>query len=285
MLIVQNMFPATPPTNGNYGNDTEMGMKNYRVLLIDDQERIRHGIKKILEEMIGDFKVTYEASNGEEAYEIILKHEFDLIITDVRMPRMNGLEFITKLRNINNDTRVIVLSGYDEYSYMRQALKNNVTDYLLKPISTKEFIGIIDSVRNSIEANKASSGNPESLSLDSESEHFIIKKVRKIVEDNYSDDISLQYVCNELSYSYNYISKLFKAKEGKNFTDYLNEVRINKAKSLLANTNLKTYEIAEICGYKNSKYFLYIFKKTINLTTSEYREKYNSSGTPIDLCN
>jgi YesN/AraC family two-component response regulator len=260
--------------NGKWRNYMEMEMKYYRVLLIDDQERIRHGVKKILEEMIGDFKVTFEASNGVEAYEIILKHDFDLIITDVRMPLMNGMEFINKLRNTKNNTRIIILSGYDEYTYMRQALKNNVTDYILKPISTLEFIGIIDNVRNSIEANSVSAENMKALKPDAENEHYIIKKIRKLVEDEYSQDISLQYICNELGYSYNYISKLFKAKEGKNFTDYLNEVRIEKAKSLLVHTNLKSYEIAEICGYKNSKYFLYIFKKTIHLTTSEYREKY-----------
>ncbi len=248
-------------------------MPAYKVLLVDDEERIRKGMKNLLESVIGEYQVVAEAANGKKAMECLLTCQVDLIITDIRMPEMDGMEFIRRVRNQLPHTPIFVLSGYDEYEYMRQALKSNVTDYILKPIDRVEFAQALSKVGEII-GNKNIEDNMGPHKDKSEKDRRqVIRRVKEIINEKLHEDISLQNLANEVKYSYNHLSALFKSETGQSFSDYLTSIRLEKAKQLLRDTNLKIYEIGTICGYPNSKYFMSIFKEEFGLTPSEFRDK------------
>jgi two-component system response regulator YesN len=147
-----------------------------------------------------------------------------------------------------------------------------VVDYLLKPIDHAEFaralqkaktaLYVLDTVSDTQKADETSEGET----------NRIIRRIKELVQQNLDREFTLQNVSEEIKLNYNYLSSLFKEKTGMNFTDFLTEARMKKALILLKNSTMKTYEIAELCGYSNSKYFSTVFKKNKGKTPAEYRQ-------------
>lgn len=114
-------------------------MANYKVVIIDDEPWTREVIKQLADWEALELTVAGEASDGEYGLELIRLTSPDIILTDVKMPHLNGIDLIEILRKENNDTPVIFISGYDDYNYIRSALKLSAVDYLLKPIKPEEL--------------------------------------------------------------------------------------------------------------------------------------------------
>ena len=123
----------------------------YRIILVDDEEEVRKGIiKKINWETLG-FEVVGDAENGQDALEKIEQLEPDVIMTDIRMPYMDGLELIAKIRQKYPSMKVLIFSGYDDFEYAQQAIKLNVTEYILKPVNVEELTEILTRVRENLD--------------------------------------------------------------------------------------------------------------------------------------
>lgn len=234
-----------------------------KILVVDDEKFIRTGISLILEDTFKEQVEVIQAKNGKEAIEIIESREFDIIISDINMPFINGIDLIKEIRKSNQDVEVIVISGYDEFEYARQCMKYGVKNYLLKPINDEE---LIDIVSVSIGKNK---DVPEEE--DNKLEDIYIEKAREYIETHYFKDINMAVVSNFVSLNYSYFSSLFNKHMGMNFSDYLNYIRIQKSKVLLKNIDYKIHEISEMVGYKNSKHFTKNFKKFEKRTPMEFR--------------
>lgn len=116
-----------------------------RIALVDDHLLVRNGIKSLLEEE-HDMLVVAEGSNGYEALEIVIEYNPDLLIIDVRMPEMNGIEAVKKLQEVSSNTRIIVLSMHDSEEYILDSIKAGADGYLLKDTDKKEFIKAIHTV-------------------------------------------------------------------------------------------------------------------------------------------
>ncbi len=130
-----------------------------RIFLVDDDEIIRKGMRKIIESSNLEYTVVGEASDGELALENMKNCEkVDLIITDIRMPIMDGMELIKRIREIDQITKIIVVSGFDDFSYVRNAFMDGAVDYLLKPINKNDFLALLKKISESIlqETNDAS---------------------------------------------------------------------------------------------------------------------------------
>ena len=121
--------------------------KQIRIALVDDHKLVRNGIKSLLEEE-NDIEVVAEGANGLEAIDIVESVQSDVLIIDVRMPEMNGIEAVGKLKNIKTKTRAIVLSMHDSEDYIIQSIKAGASGYLLKDTDKKEFIKAIHTVYN-----------------------------------------------------------------------------------------------------------------------------------------
>jgi two-component system response regulator YesN len=122
----------------------------YKILIVDDDKIIRGGLKAIIESNYNDCESIFQAANGERALEILRSDNIDIMITDVRMPVMDGVELIKKVKECNLNVKSIVLSGFDEYKYVRETLKNGACDYLLKPLQNEELLKILDKAKAEI---------------------------------------------------------------------------------------------------------------------------------------
>jgi len=246
--------------------------KVFTALIVEDEERIRKGLRKLMEEHVGGFQVIAEGCNGKEGLELFEKYLPDIVVTDVRMPRMDGLEMLQRIRNKQSNVPVIILSGHDEFEYVRKALRSSVVDYLLKPIDHTEFARALQKARTTLSALDTVSDTQKETELSEGEANRIIRRIKELIQQNLDKEFTLQNVSEEIKLNYNYLSSLFKEKIGMNFTDFLTEARMKKALILLKNSTMKTYEIAELCGYSNSKYFSTVFKKNKGKTPAEYRQ-------------
>lgn len=111
----------------------------YRVMLVDDEEEVREGVREKVEWNRCGFELVAEASNGQEAWETAKTVAPDVVITDIRMPFMSGLELCHNLRTMFPDICLVILTGYDDFDYAKRAIQENVTEYILKPVNFGEF--------------------------------------------------------------------------------------------------------------------------------------------------
>ncbi|WP_284141046.1 MULTISPECIES: response regulator [unclassified Virgibacillus] len=236
-----------------------------KVLLVEDEKVIRDGVKTLLEEVITGYSVLWEADCGKRALDIVNIEIPDLIITDIRMPNVDGLEFIGILKNIHPSVPVIIISGYDDFAYVRKALKLGVKDYLLKPINRMELASVLETINKSKQVLVVSEDNI--------GEPTIIKNIKEAVEENLEGNLSLNYLSKTLNLHPNYISQQFSQHTEIRLSDYILDRRMSKAKELLLNTNLKVYDIAHLTGFSNAKHFASVFKKHNEKTPQQYREE------------
>lgn len=231
---------------------------------------IRQGIKQAISDFDDHVNIVGGAEDGAEALLMIRQHVPHLVITDIEMPRINGIELIKQAQEHFLDIDFIVISSYSEFAYAQQALRYNVSDYLLKPINRTELAKTIEKLRMKRE-NGQRTLTTDAHNKDDDHESPIIRKVKKLVHENISSDISLQHIAQQVSLNYQYLSALFKEETHENFSEYVLRCRMDRAKRLLRETHLKVYEIAELCGYANDKYFVSQFSKYVGRTATQYR--------------
>ncbi|NCB55277.1 MAG: response regulator transcription factor [Epsilonproteobacteria bacterium] len=116
-------------------------LKNSSILLAEDEENLRNSFKKVLLLYV---KEVFTAANGEEAFELYQNHRPDIVITDVKMPKLNGLELIKKIRKENQETPIIVTSAYTDKDLLLESIKLSLVDYLVKPIKEKDLIALLE---------------------------------------------------------------------------------------------------------------------------------------------
>ncbi len=242
----------------------------YKAVLVEDEAIIRHGLKQLIEEVIGGFQVVGEASNGKQALELLKGVSPDLLITDIRMNEMNGIEMIKRVRELYPELYILIISGYADFEYAKQAIKYGVGDYLLKPIDRIELTQVLDQFKRRFK--------PDEQTLDAEDDpsssgRHLIRKVKELIIERLDREVSLQYIADQVHLNPQYLSVLFKSETGQNFSDYVTNCRMKKAKQLLIETNLKIYEIAALSGYVSAKHFMAVFKDVVGKTPSQYRDQ------------
>lgn len=238
-----------------------------RIYIADDEVWITLGLKKLLEKSGFDLCVTGTANNGITAAEEIARLQPDLVFTDIRMPGMNGLELLSEIHLASPDTRVVIISGYAEFSYAKEALQKHAYDYLVKPIKAEELDRVL---KNVIEDKGEEPFIPE------EKIHAgsgrMIDSVIKELREHYMEDIQLTTLASRYNISSGRLSTMIKDELQMNFSDYVAQLRIQRAKELLSDESLSIQEIAEIVGYNDYYYFTKVFKKVQGISPSKYRK-------------
>lgn len=283
---------------------TEMGRVMYRVLLVDDEQIERMALAKRIEKYYGDIVNIYQAVNGREAVDMCSEQKNDIIIMDISMPEMNGVMAARYIRQMDEECSIIFLSAYDDFSYARNAIKVKALDYLLKPCDISDLLAVMDMAiqklnKKNTQKEVAAMADDRSLGYinmeihDNLNENDYINyyngtradnnrntdekatagQMKEYVENNYMYDISMQEAAQTMGYSDAYFSKLFKQYFNQNFTAYLTEYRMKKAKQLLSDTNESIKDISRMVGYTDSNYFAKIFKRIVGEIPSKYREK------------
>ncbi|MFD0693163.1 response regulator [Paenibacillus sp. GCM10027628] len=357
------------------------------LMIVDDEETIRQGLALIIERLSPNWEVIARLEDGEQAVQLLKEKQPDLMIIDISMPGMGGLELARYLFEHYPDIYKIILTGHDKFAFAQSALRYDVADYLLKPLERNELVAALRKIESRLE-QRAKNGDmgrmrdevaweeirisemeerlitaietndmtltqsllrqwagdlnksphshiaaasfqlfyffsfvrsrvlshidtklslifqreipwllaklspPYSLaSLTATMEEFVAKlnlepleqkvETRRVIEtvkvyinEHYKDpELKLEALAQLVYMNTNYISELFKQVTGDNFIDYLTKTRMNAAKQLLRETNLKTYEVAERVGYTSAKYFSTLFRRIYGLTPTEYRDR------------
>jgi two-component system, response regulator YesN len=247
--------------------------------------------------------VVGEASNGVEALEKFKILLPDIVITDIHMDEMNGLEFAEKARQEKPDVKVIILSGYDQFEYAKKAIEIKVFSYILKPVLPEELVEIVQKLIFEMEEDRrirlrldsleeelksrlipadsefikiADEKSDEKLDITGENrEHVksVIKKAQDYILNNFAKlDISLILIAEYVYLNPAYFSKLYKKATGESYVDYITRLRIKEAKRLLKESNIKIGDIGARVGYPNTQYFCTLFKRIVGLSPVEYRE-------------
>ncbi len=280
----------------------------YNVMLVDDEEEVRIAIEKKINWGELGFNVVGTAGNGFDALDMALQQRPDVVMTDINMPFMNGLEFSKQLKAELPTTKFVILSGYDEFEYAKEAIELSVEEYILKPVNSDELYQLFSRLKNRLDDELEKRRNLENLEkyyqesfpyfkeqlldatvasgFDAISADFgmlknlsanandLVEKAKVYILEHYSDsDLSVDKICSHLNVTPNYFSTLFRKKTGFTFVTYLTNLRMEKAKWLLDNTDEKAYIIAGMIGIDEPNYFSYVFKKAYGISPSKYRQK------------
>ena len=242
-------------------------MKKLRVLLVDDEIMIREGFKRLFDWEAHDCEVVGEAADGMEALAKLDALEPDIAIMDINIPIMNGLKVIQLSRIKHPDTAFVIVSGYDDFAYCREALRLQITDYILKPVNYEEFGTCIDNLKIAL-FQRQSSGSGE------QREERPIHGITRYLQEHLAEEVSLSVLAEEFHLSAQYISQLFKNEIGVGFLAYLTNIRMERAKQLLLSTSLSIAEVSEQSGYGDYRVFTKVFKNAEGITPSQYRRDF-----------
>lgn len=243
----------------------------YRLMIVDDEEKIRTGIANYFPwEELG-YEVAYLAENGQQAFDYLLRDpRIDAILCDIMMPVVNGLELIEMIQESGlSHIQIVILSGYQEFEYAHRALSLGIRYYLLKPTKFQELSQVFTKIKAELDAFHSSV--EFQVAEDTLQEPAVVDEIKALVQTRYAS-ITLDEIAKEVHLSPYYISKLFKNKTGQNFYEYLLQTRMKIAMNLLLHSNLKIYEISDRVGYKNHKSFLKIFKRYYPKNPIDYRK-------------
>lgn len=241
-----------------------------KVLIVEDEEMIRKGIVLTVDWAALDCVVVGEASNGLEGLEAARRLQPSLIITDLKMPQMDGIEMLRSLREQGCKAHVIILTAYDNFTYAQSALRLGAVDYLLKPFHDGDLENAIMQLQNRL---KSGSDSPETIGTPRKGDKskYVLEAMAYISKHYNEPDISVGTVAQSLNISEGYLSHTFKKETDYTLLNYLTRYRIHKAMELLKDCRVKVYEVAEQVGYRDIAYFSATFKKYTGLSPSEYQ--------------
>lgn len=256
----------------------------FKILVVDDEVLVRKGIVMETDWNALGCEVVAEASNGIEGMEAVRKYNPDMIICDIRMPKMDGIEMLTKLREEGYRSYVVFLTAYSDFSYAQKAVRLSASDYLLKPYEDGELEETILTIKKRLEAEREKG----SLALEQDvlSHSFIkrgdkskyVKEALGYIAEHYGEsDISVKVVAENLGLSESHLSHIFKKETDYTVNSYITRYRIRSAMNLLKNCRYKVYEVADMVGYRDITYFSTIFKKITGLNPSEYQDKIHDA--------
>ena len=259
----------------------------YRLVIVDDEKIVIRGIQVLLAKMNIDCEVVGTAWDGREALEVIRRTHPDVVITDIRIPYLDGLSLIESAQEFNRNCDYIIISAYQEFSYARKALVLGALDYIDKPVTRDKLRMAFERLQKRREgeippAEKDPVPQQEDTAVSDSREtakNDNISGILAYLQENYQRDIGLTELASYTRLNPAYLSVLFKETVGTSFVKYLTNLRIERAKELLAHSDLRAADIAEAVGYNDPHYFYEIFKKKTGQTPGAYRDALRQEST------
>lgn len=257
-------------------------MRGKTILVVDDEPRSRTGFKRMLEEWAAGRHRVLDADSGVAALEVLKTEPVDLIISDIRMPEMSGLDLLEEAERLclPHQPVSLLISGYAEFQYAQRALRLGAVNYLLKPVSRAKLIEAVERAleigEDRLRAKRMEKMvDPVLLELDEQraTANEMVNRAVRYIDEHLAEPFSLADVARHIPVNPSYLSVLFKEQMNVTFSEYVTRVRMQKAKELLLSTSLPVGEIAERIGYRTAKYFIKQFKDLTGTSPGQYRAR------------
>ncbi len=256
----------------------------YKVILVEDEEIIRKGLMFTVHWEEYDCTVVADCSSGEEGILAIQEYHPDIVITDINMPVVDGLEMIRRTYE-EQEYSAIILSGYSDFEYAQTAIRYGVLGYLLKPLKRAELKEVLQRAVKECERREFYNKNhrlPEHLSeeflSDAEISYAgddrVVHQMLDFVKENYKYRIGMKDLEKTLNYSDTFLNKKFKEAMGTTFMEFVNRYRIHRALELMTREGIAIQDVAWQCGIGEYKYFRSVFKKYLGCSPREFMQDF-----------
>ena len=250
----------------------------YKVLIVEDEDIIRKGIAYTMDWMGMGCTIVGEAVNGAEGLEKIKELEPDIVLADIMMPIMDGIEMIRRAKE-EASFKPVILTSYADFEYAKQAIDLDVSAYLMKPVDEEELKKNITKIISEIERDreydrltemKSPADRAQEVFIKSDRENDYVQHILNATKERYAEKISIETFSEELGVSASYLSRKFKDSTGIGYLDYLNKYRIQQAIKLLETGKYKVYEVSDLTGFTDYKHFNSVFKRYTGVSPSEF---------------
>ena len=241
------------------------------MLVADDERFIANNLAKNISDLHPGFTVDYIARDGEEALQFLKTHEVDLVFTDIKMPVIDGLTLTKKLYDTRPHTKVVIISGYNDFDLVKSALQYNAFDYLLKPVNKQELQNLLQKLYDSYQMESEHLTTKHELSKEN-----IVENIKLYIKHHFEQPLFFGDIAKEYGFSQSYLSKIFKLVNGNTPLQYLTDYRIHQAKRLLRETIHTVGQVGEMVGIADPFHFSKLFKENVGESPKSYRNRYHA---------
>ncbi|KAB0578007.1 response regulator [Fusobacterium naviforme] len=245
-----------------------------KIVVVEDEYYVRKGLRNEIDWAAWGCEIVGEAENGMRGVEVIEKLRPQLVIADIEMPMMSGIDMVRQLKIRQVEAEYIFLTSHQNFTYVYQAIKLDVIDYLLKPFHREDLETSIQKARLKLHFLNR---EEEKQLLLSERElgvkNSLVREAVSYVREHYAEEISSVRMAEHLNISAAYFCRIFKKETGYTFSQYLVNYRIHIAAGMLANFDLRISEVAAQVGIVDSNYFSQLFKRIMGVTPTEYQNE------------
>ncbi|MBC5648460.1 response regulator transcription factor [Christensenella tenuis] len=246
-----------------------MNSKQFKVVVVEDERLIAKNIKRNIERANEAFTVVAIAHDGEEALRYIEALLPDVVVTDIRMPGIDGIELIGILSEQYPSVRKVIISGHDDFPYVKSAIQNGAANYLLKPVNHEELKETLGKIEREYDMEKGEAFSK--YRPDKKDPEDIAGLVKDYIFKNYEKPIDLSTIADELGFSPSYLTKLFTKYVGVSPNRFLKQHRMTIARQLLSDPSYPIKTVAEMVGIPDPFYFSKSFKQIWEMTPSQFR--------------
>ncbi len=250
-----------------------MAERKLTFVVAEDEERVRDYLVRKISELDGSMACVGAAADGEEAVELVERWLPDLLVTDIKMPVLGGLELVERIRRTNPDLRILIVSGFSEFEYARRAIELGVDDYVVKPIDLEKLREVIRRIRIRLEASAGSVDSEFGVDRVGAGETELVNAVELYLQENYRKPYSLEHLAAAFGCKAAYLLRLYRKVKESTPTQDLIRLRIEKAKRLLVgHPHLEIKQVAAAVGYEDALYFSRLFKKETGQNPSAFKD-------------
>ena len=249
----------------------------YKIIITEDEAPIRRNIKSKIEECGLSFSVVESFRNGRQALEWLgcETNTADILLTDIKMPGMDGLELAKSISESYPDLMVVIISGYNNFEYAREAMKYRVTDFLTKPVDIDELRSLLSELEKRLDQTNPDLNEEAEEIVKSRNSSSLADTITGYVEEHFKEQISVTTIAEEFDCSQEFINKLIKKNRGMTLSKYIIHVRISEAKKIIRTyDDIDMQSVGELVGYNDPYYFSRIFKKYTSMSPTQYRKEY-----------
>ncbi|MEK3797130.1 helix-turn-helix domain-containing protein [Peribacillus sp. FSL H8-0477] len=249
------------------------------LLIVEDERMIRQGLLYTIDWTALGVSIVGEASNGQEGYDKIIELKPDIVLTDIKMPKMNGIEML-EAANQSHFFYKIILSSYSDFTYAQKGIKLEVFDYILKPVDEKILNAAISKLLLKISYDREMKSKTKKISyyeellegagITKDEMNIYVRQTIDYVRENYQKKINIEDMAERFNVSASYLSRVFKKETNHTITDFLNRYRVMKSIALLLTNHYRIYEVAYEVGFSDYKHFCTVFKKYVSCSPSEF---------------